>query len=164
MIGLDAPESSTSRYGYIECFGPEATQHLKQLLKDAKELTIEKDSSQGETDKYGRTLAYVFLDGNNINTQMILDGFAFEYTYSKAYKYQKEHKNAETVAKNAKLGLWSSTTCSGDRKKGVTIPEEEIVVDNPSPIIRTYITGPRGGCYYLTEKNTKEYVDKSFCQ
>lgn len=164
MIGLDAPEPTATRYGYIECYGKEATEHLKQLLKNAKELTIEKDPSQDEIDKYGRTLAYVFLDGKNINTQMILDGFAFEYTYSKAYKYQKEHKNAEAVAKNANLGLWSPDTCSGGRKKEVTLPEEKIITEDKSPIIRSYILWPRGGCYYLSDNNTKVYVDKTFCQ
>lgn len=43
----------------------------------------------------------------------------------------------------------------------------------PSPIItapsrrsdpsRTYIRGPRGGCYYLNSKGNKTYVDRSLC-
>nr|DAW73485.1 MAG TPA: nuclease-like protein [Caudoviricetes sp.] len=32
MIGLDAPESTTTRYGYAECFGKEAANHLTHLL------------------------------------------------------------------------------------------------------------------------------------
>jgi len=62
---------------------------------------------------YGRTLAYILVNGVNINTQMIQDGFGFEETYnSKIYKYQNEHKTAELNAKNNGLGLWSTTTCS----------------------------------------------------
>jgi|GEM_PF-3222179 len=61
---------------------------------------------------YGRTLAYVMIDGVNINAKMIADGFGFEETYNnKIYKYQNEHKNAELNAKNNSLGLWSSATC-----------------------------------------------------
>lgn len=137
MIGLDAPESNTSRYGYVECFGPQASEHLKTLLKDAKELTIEKDSTQGETDKYGRTLAYIFYNGTNINTKMILDGYAFEYTYDTAYTYQKENKNAELSAKSAGLGLWSTSTCAGDRKKG-TKDEIKVTTQNPVTTNPTY--------------------------
>ncbi len=29
---------------------------------------------------------------------------------------------------------------------------------------RTYYTGPRGGCYYLTSGGNKKYVDRSFCK
>lgn len=146
MIGLDAPESTTSRYGYTECFGKEASEHLKMLLKDAKELTIEKDSTQGETDKYGRTLAYIFYNGTNINTKMILDGYAFEYTYNTAYTYQKENKEAELMAKNAQLGLWSASTCAGDRKKGT---KDEVKINTPitTPIYTPPTTPPSSPSY-----------------
>ncbi|MBS1662821.1 MAG: hypothetical protein JST68_17380 [Bacteroidetes bacterium] len=33
-----------------------------------------------------------------------------------------------------------------------------------SPKNRTYITGPRGGCYYINSNGNKVYVDHSFCQ
>lgn len=29
---------------------------------------------------------------------------------------------------------------------------------------KTYITGPKGGCYYLSSNNNKEYVDRSICK
>ena len=29
---------------------------------------------------------------------------------------------------------------------------------------RTYVKGPRGGCYYLNSSRSKVYVDKSYCQ
>lgn len=28
---------------------------------------------------------------------------------------------------------------------------------------RTYIRGPRGGCYYINSNGNKTYVDRSFC-
>lgn len=33
-----------------------------------------------------------------------------------------------------------------------------------SPKTRTYIKGPRGGCYYINANGHKVYVDRSFCQ
>jgi micrococcal nuclease len=98
MIGLDAPEFSKSRFGYAECFGLEAKNHLIDLLANKKEITLEQDKTQGDLDMYGRTLAYIIADGININLQMIHDGYGFEETFKKSYKYQKEHKDAQASA------------------------------------------------------------------
>ena len=42
---------------------------------------------------------------------------------------------------------------------GVTIP----LPKTDATTGRTYITGPDGGCYYMTANNNKEYVDKKLC-
>jgi hypothetical protein len=31
------------------------------------------------------------------------------------------------------------------------------------PAFAQYITGPRGGCYYINRNGNKTYVDRSFC-
>jgi hypothetical protein len=62
MIGLDSPESYATRYWYTECYWKEASEHLKEILKDVKEVQLEFDSTQWETDKYGRLLAYIFVN------------------------------------------------------------------------------------------------------
>lgn len=87
LIGINSPEKD-------QPCGLEAKEHLLSLLKD-KEITLEADSTQADKDRYGRLLRYVFVNGKNINLQMIKDGFAYEYTYSKPYKYQKEFKEAD---------------------------------------------------------------------
>ncbi len=175
MIGIDAPESNTTRYGYVECYGVEATQHLKDLMKNAKEVKIEKDPTQGDKDKYDRTLGYVIADGVDINQKMIDDGYAFEYTYDKAYKNKSSYGIAQLMSSLDSKGLWSSSTCGGDRKKGT--PDEKktdtstIVPSTPTTTYtndssdsRTYFTGPRGGCYYYNSKGNKSYVDRSYCR
>lgn len=89
MIGIDAPESSATRFGYAECFGAEAKQHLTDLLS-GKNLKVLYDGTQGTKDKYGRTLAYL-LDTEtrlNYNRQMLADGYAYEYTYKNKYNKQ----------------------------------------------------------------------------
>ena len=40
------------------------------------------------------------------------DGYAYEYTYRLPYKYQSEFKTAQTEARNAQKGLWSSNICN----------------------------------------------------
>ena len=70
---------------------------------------------QGERDKYGRLLAYLFLpDGTNINLAMIAGGYAHEYTYNLPYKYQTQFKAAEKTAREAKLGLWADAACAAE--------------------------------------------------
>ena len=117
MIGLDAPEKSTTRYWYTECFWNEATNHLNEILSWITTIQVEQDPTQWETDKYWRLLWYVFLSWNNINQKMIEDGYWFEYTYNLPYKYQKEFKKAEKSARLNKLWLWDKNTCNWERRE-----------------------------------------------
>jgi endonuclease YncB( thermonuclease family) len=112
LIGLDTPETVDPRKP-VQCFGREASNKAKELLS-GKKVRIEKDSTQGELDKYGRTLAYVYReDGLFYNKYMIEQGYAHEYTYSTPYKYQAEFKAAEKSARENQRGLWSPNTCNG---------------------------------------------------
>ena len=88
LIGINTPESVDPRRP-VQCFGKEASTYARSILT-GENVRIETDPSQGLLDKYGRTLGYVFLsDGRNFNELMIRDGYAYEYTYDKPYKYQK---------------------------------------------------------------------------
>ncbi|MBI5071988.1 thermonuclease family protein [Candidatus Falkowbacteria bacterium] len=112
LIGIDTPETVDPRKP-VQCFGVEASNKAKELLTGAK-VRLEADPTQGESDVYGRLLRYVFLDdGTNFNKLMIEQGYAFEYTYNTPYKYQTEFKQAETYARENKLGLWADDTCAG---------------------------------------------------
>ena len=114
LIGMDTPETVDPRKP-VQCFGLEASKKAKELLL-GQSIALERDSSQGERDKYKRLLRYVFLlDGTNFNKYMISEGYAHEYTYDKPYKYQLEFKQAERVARNNNKGLWSLETCSGNK-------------------------------------------------
>ncbi|HBB03424.1 TPA: hypothetical protein DCZ39_00760 [Patescibacteria group bacterium] len=45
LIGIDAPESNTTRFGYVECFGKESSLYLTSLLS-GKKITLTYDTSQ----------------------------------------------------------------------------------------------------------------------
>ena len=114
LIGIDTPETVDPRKP-VQCFGIEASKAAKELLF-GKFVSLENDESQGERDKYKRLLRYVFLpDGTNFNLYMIAEGYAHEYTYDEPYKYQADFKQAEIDARNQNKGLWSPTTCSGNK-------------------------------------------------
>lgn len=113
LIGMDTPETVDPRKP-VQCFGKEASNKTKELLS-GKKVRIETDPTQGELDKYGRTLAYVYRDdGLFYNKYMIEQGYAHEYTYNTPYKYQVEFKSAQKSAQTAQIGLWSPDTCNGD--------------------------------------------------
>lgn len=116
MIGIDAPESTTTRYGYVECFGKEARTHLQTLI-GTWPVALAFDRTQGATDKYGRLLAYVFAGNTNINQQMLADGYAREYTYNLPYQYQDEFQDAQRDAKDTEKGLRNTNACSGTRSE-----------------------------------------------
>lgn len=109
LIGINAPETN-------ECFGKESTQRAGELL-NFKNVSLEADQTQGERDKYKRLLRYVFIDGVSFEETMIREGFAKEYTYSTAYKYQSLFKEAQKEAQENKRGLWSDGACSISEQK-----------------------------------------------
>ena len=124
LIGLDTPETVDPRKP-VQCFGKAASDKAREILT-GKIVRLEFDASQGILDKYGRTLAYVFLadpstslgaSGTFFNKYMISEGYAHEYTYNLPYKYQKEFKAAEKRARDEQRGLWADDTCAGNTKK-----------------------------------------------
>lgn len=112
LIGIDTPETVDPRKP-VQCFGVEASNRAKALLSGQK-VRIESDPTQDTRDKYGRLLAYIYRDdGLFFNKAMVADGYAYEYTYDKPYKYQAEFKAAQLAAQSVGKGLWSPDTCNG---------------------------------------------------
>jgi micrococcal nuclease len=56
---------------------------------------------------YGRLLAYVFVDGKNINLDLVRQGLSPYYTkYGRSQKYDAEFRAAEKQAREEKLHIW----------------------------------------------------------
>ena len=55
-------------------------------------------------DRYGRTLGYIFIEDQAINTMMVRMGMAWWY---RRYDKTEELENAERYAKENKIGLWA---------------------------------------------------------
>ena len=79
LAGIDTPESRTTDKAE-KVLGLEAKEYLKSKIKDAKDIII-KTEKMDSSEKYGRILGWVFLDGSkvSINEQMIADGYAWGY-------------------------------------------------------------------------------------
>lgn len=117
LIGINTPETVDPRRK-VECFGKEASAKAKDMLL-GKTVRLEYDDTQDTVDKYGRKLAYVFIQNTDteifFNKYMIEQGYAYEYTYSRAYKYQAEFKSAQKTAEAEGRGLWAPQTCGGKK-------------------------------------------------
>jgi len=98
LQGIDAPEK-------VQAFGAKSKQALYEMVH-GKTVQVSFEKS----DKYGRILGKVLLDGQDICHQQIKAGLAWHY---KKYQNQQPladrdaYSASETAAKNEKLGLWS---------------------------------------------------------
>ena len=102
LLGVDAPESSLTRYRTIECFGKESKTYLTDLLKN-QYVRLEYDPTQSPVDGYGRLIAYVYKGDILVNQQILADGYAREYTYKTAYEKQSSFQSTEQQAKAQKV-------------------------------------------------------------
>ncbi|MSQ28491.1 MAG: hypothetical protein EXR51_10200 [Dehalococcoidia bacterium] len=103
-IGVDTPESVDPRRP-VERLGREASQRNHQLV-EGKMVTLEKDVS--ETDRFGRLLRYVYIDGRMVNATLVEEGFANASAFPPDVKYRDLFARLEREARAAKRGLWGS--------------------------------------------------------
>lgn len=112
LVGVDTPET-VSPSKPVQCFGAEASAYTKTLV--GKVVYLESDASQGDTDRYGRPLRFLYLeDGTSWNMKQILEGYGnYDGKYSKS-AYMPKYQAAAQDAKANQRGLWSPSTCNGD--------------------------------------------------
>ena len=79
LAGIDTPESRTSDKAE-KVLGLESKAYLKNAIDSAKTVVI-KTEKIDSSEKYGRILGWVFLDGSDksINEKMIDEGYAWGY-------------------------------------------------------------------------------------
>ncbi len=79
LAGIDTPESRTSDK-YEKTLGLESKAMLKQKLS-AAELIVIRTEKPNSSEKFGRVLGWLFLDGDktSFNETMIASGYAWSY-------------------------------------------------------------------------------------
>jgi micrococcal nuclease len=79
LAGIDTPESRTKDLKE-KALGLEVKDYLSKRLKDAKVIVI-KTELPDSTEKYGRILGWIYVDGEKIsvNENMIKEGYAWTY-------------------------------------------------------------------------------------
>lgn len=104
FLAVDAPETVKPNTP-VQPYGKEASNHTCNLLKSADTIRLEYEKEK--TDKYGRVLAWIFVDEQLLQLDLIQNGYAkVAYIYGD-YKYTSQLEKAEKEAKKNKVGLWS---------------------------------------------------------
>lgn len=102
---IDTPETKHPSLG-VQPFGPEASDYVKKYVGEGKKVQLELDVS--ERDKYGRLLAYVWIDGQMLNRMLVEQGLArVAYVYAPNTKYVDYLRDVQSKAQTAKKGIWS---------------------------------------------------------
>ena len=99
-IGIDTPEV----YPTLAAFGIEAWQANRELV-DGKIVRLERDVS--DTDRYGRLLRYVHVDGVFVNAELVRRGLAYVKAYPPDTKHHDYLKGLEAEARQAGRGMWA---------------------------------------------------------
>ncbi len=106
MLCVDTPETHHPRLG-VQPFGPEASEYTKKILPVGKKVEIEPGIGDGR-DKYGRLLAYIYVDGKMFNKMLLEKGLArVAYIYAPNTKYVDEFYAIQKQAQKKAVGIWS---------------------------------------------------------
>lgn len=102
---IDTPETNHPRLGK-QPFGPAAKERNKTLVTSGK-LTLEFDVGE-KRDKYGRLLAYVYVDGKSVQETLIREGLArVAYVYPPNTRHLTPYQEAQKEAQSKELGFWA---------------------------------------------------------
>jgi endonuclease YncB( thermonuclease family) len=93
LAGIDTPEKG-------QPYGKEAKQALSVLTLQ-KQVTIDVQT----IDRYGRMVGLVYVQGLNVNSELVRQGMAWVY---RRYTNDEKLYALEAKAKKEKRGLWSS--------------------------------------------------------
>ena len=99
-IGIDTPEL----HPVPEAYGMQAWQANREMVA-GKTVRLEKDTS--ETDKYGRSLRYVYVNDTLVNAELVKLGLAEAKSYPPDTKYQDLLERLESEARQAGRGIWA---------------------------------------------------------
>jgi micrococcal nuclease len=104
LLGVDTPETVHPQRP-VECFGPEARAYTSFRLAGAR-VQLEDDAEP--RDRYGRRLAYVLLEGERFNDELLRLGYAQLLVIEPNVAHAREMLRAELGAKRGHVGLWGA--------------------------------------------------------
>lgn len=104
LLGIDAPETKNNGNNQRR-HAEYAKLFLNGLISVGDTVRIETD--QEERDRYGRVLAYVFKDDENINVKLVSEGMAAPYQVYPNLKFFEEVRQAAIDAQNGDKGIYN---------------------------------------------------------
>jgi micrococcal nuclease len=114
LVGINAPESVRPN-SPVECYGPESSERLAELLPPGTPVYLEQDVS--DTDRFGRLLRHVWVvddaSGNAclVSEILVREGYVDARPYQPDDRYDDRLAAAERTAQDDGVGLWG--VCEG---------------------------------------------------
>ncbi|MFY0583516.1 thermonuclease family protein [Cystobacter fuscus] len=98
---VDTPESTG---GKRDCFGAESRDFNRSLVEGR---VVRLTYGEACTDRYGRLLAYVSVDGREVNSLLAQEGYACVlYVPPAGGSRRSEFQALESAARRARRGMW----------------------------------------------------------
>src|SRR6476646_9752576 len=104
VLGVDTPETHDPRKP-VQCFGPEAAAYTARRLT-GKVVRLESDVETH--DKYGRRLAYVYVDGHRFDDELLRLGFGRLLVIEPNSAHARTMLADELAARREQRGLWGA--------------------------------------------------------
>jgi micrococcal nuclease len=103
LVGIDSLEKSRIKHQPGQPFRQNSAKHLASIV-----LTKHVDIISYGTDRYDRTLGVVYVDGKNVNLEMVTAGLAEVYRERPAPGFDNDpYQEAEDASRRAGVGMWS---------------------------------------------------------
>jgi micrococcal nuclease len=108
LLCVNTPESVHPDEKQNIPMGKVAARYTQKKLLDEYGNYVDLEFEMGRIrGNHGRLLAYVFVDGKNLNLDLVRQGLSPYYTkYGKSEKYDAEFRDAEKQARKEKLNIW----------------------------------------------------------
>jgi micrococcal nuclease len=109
IIGIDTPEKD-GPYTEEECFGPQASTYTERAVDGA---TVGLEFDVDRADRFDRTLAYVWIEGELFDERILRDGYAVLLTVPPNVRYVERLRAAQATARTEGAGLWGACPVAG---------------------------------------------------
>ena len=95
LYGVDAPEKD-------QAFGQESKEFTASLVA-GREVEVQRK----DTDRYGRTVALVTVNGRSLNDSLVQEGYAWVYRQYCKESFCSTWLHEENAARSTKKGMWN---------------------------------------------------------
>jgi micrococcal nuclease len=167
LLLIDTPETVHPSKP-VQPFGPEASKFAKELMPSGSKVEVE--TGIGERDKYGRLLAYFYVDGKMVNKLLLEKGLArVAYVYAPNTKYLDELENIQKQAQQDEIGIWSienyATSKGFDDSKSKEASVEKPTGSCNNPQIKGNINSKGNKIYHIPSGQYYEITkpEEMFC-
>lgn len=104
LLGIDCPETVKPNHP-VETWGPEASKFSQDFVASGR-VSLRLDDRR--VDRYGRYLAYVYVDRQMLNEELVRQGLARVSIYpGDSESMGRKLRSAEDEAKQLRRGIWS---------------------------------------------------------